>query len=122
MAKQSPTSRTLQRLKQIGFMAHVVEKRIPFRNTTVDAYNFGDVLACRPGVGIVLIQATSGTNHAARKAKILAEPKAATWIASGGIVELWSWAKQGPRDKRKTWQLRRESITADMLTAAGDER
>ena len=33
-------------------------------------------------------------------------------------MEVWSWAKRGPRGKRKVYELRREEITAAMVTAA----
>lgn len=108
----TPTARTLQHLRKLGFIADVVERRLPRCFITRDAFGFGDILAARPGVGIVLIQATGGSgNFAKRKAKILAEPRAVEWIASGGRIEVWGWNKQGPRGKRKTWTLRREDIT-----------
>jgi hypothetical protein len=62
--------------------------------------------------GILGIQATAGGTggaHAARRAKILAEPRARQWVEAGGRLELWSWAKQGARGKPKRWQLRVET-------------
>lgn len=60
---------------------------------------------------IIGIQATSGTNHAARIAKAKAEPRLRHWVDAGGRFEIWSWAKRGARGKRKTWTLRTEEVT-----------
>jgi hypothetical protein len=59
---------------------------------------------------IVLVQVTSGSNHNARKDKILAEPLAKLWKAAGGEIHLHSWAKRGPRGKKKVWTLRAEQL------------
>lgn len=59
---------------------------------------------------IIGIQATSGTNHAARIEKSRAEPRLVAWLRAGGRFEVWSWAKQGARGKRKTWTLREEEL------------
>jgi hypothetical protein len=32
------------------------------------------------------------------------------WISVGAVIEVWGWAKQGPRGQRKTWQVRREAL------------
>ena len=106
----SPTSRTIKLYKDIGFECGIVERRVPFRNTTIDLYGFADLIAMKPGVGIIAVQATSGGNHAARRAKIAAEPRAKTWLESGGRIEICSWAKRGGRGKRKLWTPNREEI------------
>ena len=79
----SPTSRTLQHLRKLGFTAAVVEKWVPRMRRRIDCLGFADILACREGVGIILIQCTGGDggNHAARRAKIINEPRAAAWLA-----------------------------------------
>lgn len=117
MAKTSPTSRTLQELKRLGFAAQVVERWNAFAKKRIDLFGIIDVVAIKPGVGIIGIQATSGTNHAARRTKSLAEPRLRLWLESGGRFEVWSWAKQGARGARKLWELRREEITVAMLTS-----
>lgn len=111
-----PTQRTLAELKELGFMAQVVEKWNPHAKVRQDLFGVIDVLAVKPGVGIVGVQACAGASHAARRAKMLAEPRLRTWLLSGGRAEVWSWAKQGARGKRKTWTLRREEIRVDDLT------
>lgn len=59
---------------------------------------------------IIGIQATSGTNHAARRDKALAEPRLQAWLDAGGRFAIWSWRKAGARGKRKTWTLWAEGI------------
>lgn len=105
----SPTQRTLAALKKYGATAQVVERWNSFAKKRVDLFGFGDVLAI-VGRSIVAIQCTTGANHAARRAKILEEPKAAAWLKAGGIIEVWSFEKQGARGKRKVWTCRKEEI------------
>jgi len=72
---------------------------------------------------ILAIQATGGQGgvHAARRAKILAEPRAKAWVDAGGQLEIWSWSKRGSAGKRKIWQLRVETYD-EMLASAGGDR
>lgn len=113
----SPTTRTLQRLRELGFTAEKVEQRIPIPNAkfapTRDFINVIDLIAFRVGVGIVGIQATSDSNHAARMEKARKEPMLQVWLESGGRFEVWSWGLRGPRGERKVWTLRREELKAD---------
>ena len=60
--------------------------------------------------GVLGVQLTSGSNAAARKAKII-ENLPRQWLEAGNRLQVWSYAKQGPRGKRKVWTLRRVSIT-----------
>lgn len=81
----------------------------------IDAYNFGDLLACRPPLGdspamIALIQTCPGASHAEHKAKILDIPEFRIWKECGGIVMLVSWSKKGPRGERKQWTMREEAL------------
>ena len=112
----SPTQRTLAEAKKLGFTSQVVEKWNSFARRRIDLFGVIDVVAVMPGVGIVGIQTTSGSCHAARRAKALAEPRLAAWLASGGRFEIWSWGNRGERGKRKEWTLRREEIFAGDMT------
>ena len=114
----SPTTRTLKRLRDEGFTACVVEKFNSFTKRRIDAFGFGDILACHPSFGVVLVQATSGDNHAARRTKIDADPKVAplalAWLRSGGLIYVESWRKGGAAGKRKSWVGRRDiAVEAD---------
>ena len=115
----SPTARSLAYCREMGWTAAVVEQTIPKTYIKRDFLGFADLIVLRPDLdlpadsnvtGIVAVQVTSGSNHAARAAKIAAEPRAKAWLVCGGLIEVWSWAKQGARGKRKVWTLRRESL------------
>jgi hypothetical protein len=112
----SPTQRTLAELKACGWQAQVVEYWHAFAKRRIDLFGCLDIIACDPAGGIVGIQACAGASHAARRTKMLAEPRLRKWLDAGGKAEIWSWSKCGARGKRKTWTLRREPIT---VAAAG---
>lgn len=133
----SPTARTLAELRKRGWTAQVVERPWnKFSKVTLDLFGVIDLIAIVPPDGDILsgqqlqsgailgIQATGhitgGGNHAARRTKILAEPRAAEWVAAGGRLELWSWSKRGAAGKRKLWTLRVETY-AEMCVAANGE-
>lgn len=112
-----PTQRCIETLKELGFQYEVVERWNHYARIRQDLFNVIDIVAVRPGIGILGIQATSGTNHAKRRAKSIAEPLLRGWLESGGRYEVWSWSKRGERGKRKVWTLRREEIRVDDLDA-----
>lgn len=107
----SPTQRTLRECKRRNWIAQVVERRVPFRNITIDLFGCIDIVAITPN-GIVGIQACAGSSHATRLKKSLAEPHLAAWLAAGARFEVWSFTKKGPRGKRKRWTLREEEVKA----------
>jgi hypothetical protein len=114
MSKPSPTSRTLAKLKELGFTAQVVERWNAFAKRRIDLFNFTDIVAVHPSAGVYFIQACAGASHSARRDKIRSEPKASISAQAGIRVELWSWAKQGARGARKEWTLRREDLTGEL--------
>lgn len=109
MSKPSPTSRSLAECRRRGWIAQVVEKWNPHARVRQDLFGCIDIVAVQEGQ-ILGIQACAGSSHAARRDKALAEPRLRAWLDAGARFEVWSWAKQGPRGKRKTWTLRREEV------------
>lgn len=110
----SPTQRTLERCRAFGWRAQVVEKWIPQIKRRIDLFGFGDVIALDGSPGSLLIQATSGDHSSNRVTKILDEEHseaAREWLQAGNRIEVWSWAKKGPRGRRKVWTLRRVAIS-----------
>lgn len=107
----TPSARTIAECRRRGWIAQNVEQTIPRTFIKRDLFSVIDIIAVTD-FGILGIQATSGTNHAARRTKALAEPRLRLWLEAGGRFEIWSWAKQGARGKRKTWTLRTEAIVA----------
>jgi len=102
----SPTARTLKELRDNGWTAEVVERWNPYARIRQDLFNVIDIVAIKPGCGIMGVQATSGGNVSARVKKAEAEPKLAAWLNSGGRFSVCGWAKRGPRGGRKTWEPR----------------
>jgi hypothetical protein len=106
----SPTVRSLQHLRELGYRPAVVEKTIPRTYIKQDCFG-ADLIALKPGSPVLAIQTTTGSNHAARKKKLETEGFIDLWTSAGAVLEIWSWEQQGPRGQRKTWTLRREALT-----------
>lgn len=114
----TPTQRSLAKLRADGWTVCVVEKWIPAtpagykgRILRSDAFGFGDLLAAKVGVpGSTLVQTTSGSNVAARIAKIKGIAEAGIWMAAGNRIEVHGWRKVGERGKRKLWECRVEVL------------
>jgi hypothetical protein len=113
-----PTQRSLAHFRKNGWTVCIVEKWVPPRGTMkfgrrIDAFGFGDLLACRVSDGhgeIALIQTTDHTSFSKHRDKLLALPEVWQWKLAGGIVLLHGWGKRGPRGQRKVWTLREESL------------
>ena len=113
--KTNATQKSLKYLRDAGWSVCIVERYLPARGTMkfprrIDAFNLGDLLACKREEGIALVQCCPGASHAEHKDKILSIPEFETWKRSGGLVILMSWAKKGPRGKRKMWTVREEML------------
>lgn len=119
----SPTQRSLTRLRQEGYLAAVVERFNPHARVRQDLFGFADVVAVRAvdPPGVLAVQATTASNLAARRTKVAALATVRVWLAAGNRLELWAWAKRGPRGRRKLWTLTREPVRlADLATLPMD--
>lgn len=107
----TPTARSLEQCRKNGWLADVVERRIPHSFITKDFLGFVDIIAVGDGKTMG-IQTTSGSNHAARVRKIITERQdaARAWLGAGNLILVWSWSK-----RRNRFLLRQEQVTADML-------
>lgn len=111
----TPTSRTLQHLRQLGYVADVVERWVGGGKFRVRKDYLGgiDIIACGPD-DTLFIQCTSGGNVSARVAKLRAIPEiVALDKTASRRVEVWGWAKRGPRGSRKVWTLRRVRLCSE---------
>jgi hypothetical protein len=88
-------------LEADGWTVGTVENRIPHTFITRDLYNFADLIAMAPSRGIMLIQATGGSNMAARIDKVRAEARHAIWLASGGRIQVHCWVKRANQKERE---------------------
>ena len=100
----SPTERTLRWLRKQGFVADVVERRLPHAFITKDLFGCIDIVALKEGwKGAYGLQVTSASHLQERIRKILAEPRAKLWVEAGNHLWIVGWAKQGAVGKRKLW-------------------
>lgn len=113
---KSPTARTLDECRKRGWICQVVEQTIPKLFIKRDLFGVIDVVAVTPR-GILGIQATSGTNHAARMDKALSEPRLRAWLAAGARFEVWSWRKAAKRVQGRLWTLREDEISLERWDA-----
>ena len=112
----SPTARSLERLKELGYTAKVVEHWNQYAKIRQDLFGV-DILALKPGEPVLVVQATTGSNHAARRTKLEEKGFTALWEGAGAQLEVWSWAKQGPTGQRKVWTVRREALSVHTQSA-----
>ena len=106
----SPTAKSLELLRELGYTAKVVEHWNPYAKIRQDLFGV-DILALKPGEPVLVVQATTGSNHAARRTKLDGAGFTALWEGAGAQLEVWSWTKQGPKGQRKTWTVRREVLS-----------
>jgi hypothetical protein len=106
----TPTGRTLQYLRRLGFVATVVERWLPRVRRRRDAFG-ADVLAAHPGDGVVLlVQCTTGNHLAHRLDKARQLQDVAAWLRAGGKWECWGWSLRAGR-----WHVRRVALRPDDL-------
>lgn len=116
----SPTERSLAECRKRNWPAQVVERFCVYSKRRIDLFGCIDLIAITP-TGILGIQACAGASHAARRDKILAEPRMRAWVAAAGRLELWSWSKRGQRGARKLWALRTQDFRAEDFECATRE-
>ena len=90
----------------MGFVSWVVEATIANKFKR-DLFNCIDILALNGPVTLA-IQVTSGSNHASRVNKILANEYLGAMLAANWEVEVWSYRKS----TKDGWTLRTERIDA----------
>ena len=102
----SPTARTLARLRELGYRADVVERRLPGCFITRDLFGIADLFAVHPGERtVLLVQATTAAHVTDRLRRVRGQPDLPALLAAGVRVEVWGWAKRGGR-----WHVRRVAV------------
>ena len=101
----TPTQRTLKHLRAAGYgLVQVVERWNPHARVRQDLYGCIDVLAV--GSDIVGVQATSGSNVAARVRKLTDSPALPVLRKAGVRVLVHGWRKV-----RGRWRLREVDLS-----------
>lgn len=111
----SPTQRSLRHLRELGWSVHRTEYWNVFARRRIDAFGWGDLLACHPQHGIALIQTTTTANLPARISKAKALGVLVAWVTAGGKLIAHGWAKRGPRGEVKRWTLREVQLRIEDL-------
>ena len=115
---------TLKTLRAEGFIAQVVEHRIPYANRMIDLFGGIDIVAVdgaheeRSTIrGVLGVQTCRTRDQATRMKKILAEPRLKTWVAAGNLLEVWGWAKKKVKrgGKAAKWEVTRRAVKFGMF-------
>lgn len=102
----TPTQRTLKRLRDAGYLAAVVERWNSHARIRQDLFGVVDVIGIREGETLA-VQATSGSNVAARVRKIAESDATPIIRAAGWRFEVHGWRK-GANGR---WQCRVEDVS-----------
>lgn len=97
----TPTQRSLQKLRDEGYLATVAERWNPHARVRQDLFGFVDILALRKGETLA-IQTTTASNFAARRKKVLAHENFDAVICAGWQVVVHGWRK----NKAGKWELK----------------
>jgi len=114
MARAKPTAFTLDYCRKHDILCGVVERRVGppgAIGVTQDLFGCIDLVAVRRDeVGVLGIQATSGSNMASRytKATTVCAVALRLWLERWNQFEVWGWKKIGNR-----WRLRRYVVTIE---------
>ena len=109
----SPTSRSLAKLRKEGWLVAVVERWNPYAKIRQDLFGFIDLVAIKGDITLA-VQCTSGDNVSARITKIQSLQAAATWLESSTRnIVVHGWRKVGARGERKLWDCREVPLTLE---------
>jgi hypothetical protein len=128
----SPTQAVLKHLRKNGWQCAIVERYIAAVRQRFDAFGFGDILAYRVPhttfrlehdnsgrtlhipqqlvASIALVQATSDSNRAGHRTKIMESKHFAPWIKAGGRVFLATAGSRKEKGKRRKWTVTVEEL------------
>lgn len=92
-------------LVKVGYSCGDVEKRLPIPGMfiTKDLFGFIDVIAIKPSVGIVGVQATSKNCLKDHVDKCASNEEIKKWMASGGHMMMLVWYKRVDGMYFDTW-------------------
>ncbi len=118
-AKFSATARSMQWLRQQGWVCDKTEQTVRWPNHAVpgtfktikrDLFGLCDILCVKRGE-ILFVQTTTVSNQADRVNKLLALANTFSILEAGGKIHVHGWGKKGPRGKAKFWRLTVTEIT-----------
>jgi len=92
MSGKSPTQRSLEMLRDKGYLCQIVERWNPHARIRIDLFTIGDIIAIRDSETL-LVQTTSGNNLNARVKKIEDCEFLPAIIRAGWKIEAHGWRK-----------------------------
>ncbi len=120
-SKTTPTRRSLAYLRKQGYTVAIVEHWNQFARIRQDLFDFGDLLAIKPGEPILIVQTTTKSNQLARYKKIVSIQEAKTWLLAGGKIVVHGWADVAEEGKRKKWEVsERQVVLEDFVSTDAD--
>src|SRR3546814_21183342 len=108
----NPTSRSHKPLRDLGYAAAVVERRVPGKPITIDLFGCIDLVAVDERGRIAWVQTTTASNMASRRNKLKDNDIQPFLAMNGNRVILNGWKKTNGR-----WQVKEE-----VMPARTDER
>jgi hypothetical protein len=119
----NPTVRTLQHLRNNGWIAAPVERFIAVKQIRIDLFGFGDVVAAHAkNKRILIVQCTSLSNLSSRVAKVRSKPEAAAWLAANGEIQCWGWALREGHWQAKIVEIHGDDMQAEVVQAIPRKR
>ena len=102
----------MEYLRDLGYVAQVVEMWIPHSRTRRDLFGFIDIVAIAEGETIG-VQATSTGNMNARVKKILDLPESKLWLDAGNRIMVIGWKRYAKAVDRKFYRPTLRWLTRD---------
>ena len=90
----TPNQQSLRYLREQGFLADVVEQRIPHAKFSRDLFNILDIVAVGNGQTMG-VQATSVDHISHRRVKMRASTELQTLLDAGWVIVIHGWRKDG---------------------------
>lgn len=90
----TPNQQSVRLLREQGYVADVVELRIPGTKQSRDLFGIIDIVAVGNG-HTVGVQATTADHVSHRRVKMLESPALAVLLAAGWLIVIHGWRKDG---------------------------
>jgi hypothetical protein len=113
MATKS-SERSKQYLEAKGYLWGKTESYNTFTHQRKDLFNMCDGIAIKDGKAIC-IQACAGSGDVASHVKKLQENPIFPQVSAALPVYILTWAKRGPRGKRKVWTVKIFNLFSDSV-------